>query len=348
MSLIATVKDAGPALQGFLASLSAQRRKPDEIVVVDGGSTDGTLEALMAAEGMRVIPAPGSNISRGRNLAIRATSHEVIAVTDADCVLDPGWLEELLKPIEAGADVAAGFYRPLSSSFFQTCAAAVSVPEPDEIRTGWLPSARSIAFRRGIFEAAGGYPEWLPVGEDMYLNHRLVEVGARIELAPSAVVHWPVRPTLAATWRQYARYAEGDALAGMYPRRHLVRFGTYTTGAIVVRSGKPWLIALGCLAAAGYASRPLQRAWRRLPASGQRLAGTVAVPALMAFVDGAKMWGFVRGLAVRAGRRNRELAEIRAPRRSPRTDGRTSSTPAASGRATPPRPPRAGPRATRD
>ena len=81
------------------------------------------------------------------------------------------------------------------------------------------------------FEAAGGYPEWLRVGEDMYLDHALVAAGARIELAPEAVVWWRIRPTLGSTWRQYAGYAEGDALAGMYPERHLLRFATCSAAA---------------------------------------------------------------------------------------------------------------------
>src|SRR5207247_6351673 len=140
------------------------------------------------------------------------------------CVLAPDWLASIIQPIERGADVAAGFYRPLGESYFQILASAVSVPEQDELHPSWMPSSRSVAFRREAFEAAGGYPEWLEVGEDMYLNHRLTESGARIDLAPAAVAYWRVRPDLPGTWRQYARYAGGDALAGMYPNRHLVRF----------------------------------------------------------------------------------------------------------------------------
>ncbi len=314
VSLIATVKDAGPAIHWFVSAVGQQTHPPDEVVVVDGGSMDGTLEALRQAAGVRVISEPGANIARGRNLAIASAAGDIIAVTDADCWVAPDWLEHLLAKLDAGADVAAGFYRAVSSSFLQTCAAAVSVPELDEIGPGWMPSARSMAFRRSSYEAAGGYPEWLDIGEDMYLNHRLVEVGARFELAPAAIVYWPVRPTLTATWRQYQRYAEGDAIAGMYPQRHLLRFGTYVTAAVVARSGIRWLLAPLGVAGLGYASKPLRRAWRRLPAgSPERLAGVVVVPAMMAFIDAAKMWGYAGGL-------------LKAPRRSRRRGERTSAT----------------------
>src|SRR5947208_1677009 len=134
VSLVATVKDAGEHIGEFLASVSAQTRAPDEVVIVDGGSTDRTLEVLRGAEGVTVVEEPGANISRGRNLAVAAATHDVIAVSDADCVLDSHWLERLLLPIEAGADVAMGAYRARTDGFFQVCASAVAVPDVGELR----------------------------------------------------------------------------------------------------------------------------------------------------------------------------------------------------------------------
>ncbi len=307
VSLITTVRDVGPrAVEEFLRSLAAQTRRPEEVIVVDGGSTDGTLQAFEAARethGLTVLSEPGANISRGRNVAIRAAAHGVIAATDADCVLEPEWLERLLRPVERGADVSAGFYRPLRPTFFEACAAAVTLPDAEEVTPGWMPSSRSIAFRRDVWEAAGGYPEWLEVGEDMYLNHRLLAGGARIALATDAVVLWRMRPTLGATWRQYGRYAEGDALAGMYPERHLLRFATYAALAMGFRSRRPLLLAALGVFGLAYARRPLRRAWRRLEEPGRRVAGLAVVPPLMAFVDVAKMSGYVRGLLQRSARR---------------------------------------------
>jgi glycosyltransferase involved in cell wall biosynthesis len=299
VSLVATVKDAGPHIREFLDSVKAQTRQAEEVVVVDGGSTDGTWETLQREEGILALREPGANIARGRNVAIRAAAHDLLAVTDADCVLDPDWLARIVEPIERGAEVAAGLYRPLaaSASLLQVCAAAIAVPDPDEVRLGWMPSSRSLAMTRGAFEAAGGYPEWLEVGEDMYLNHRLVENGARMELAPAAIASWRVRPDLASTWRQYSRYAEGDALARMYPHRHAIRFGTYAFGIFALVSDRRWPKLVAAFGAIAYASKPLRRVLRRLPAgSPDRARALVSTPPLMAFVDAAKMWGYLRGL----------------------------------------------------
>lgn len=63
VSLIATVLNGADHLEAFLGSLAAQTRAPDEIVVVDGGSTDGTASLLAEAEGVTLIQEPGANIS---------------------------------------------------------------------------------------------------------------------------------------------------------------------------------------------------------------------------------------------------------------------------------------------
>jgi glycosyltransferase involved in cell wall biosynthesis len=304
VSLIATVRNAGSEIGEFLASVAGQTRQPDEIVICDGGSTDGTLDALRRADGVTLVEEPGANIARGRNQAIRAATHDVIAVSDADCVLDPEWLGSLLGAIDRGTDVAMGTSAPLTRSLFQDLAAAIAVPDPSELREErFMPSARSVAFRRSVFEAVGGYPEWLDIGEDMYVNHRWRSLGVRMELVPEAVAHWRAREDLRGHWRQYVQYAEGDALTGMYPRRHALRFAVYGGLAAALLSRNRRAMTLAAAAGAAYASTPIRRALRRLPGARERAAAAVGVPALLAFTDAAKMAGYVRGLRRRRGGR---------------------------------------------
>ncbi|MGZ4131273.1 MAG: glycosyltransferase, partial [Actinomycetota bacterium] len=235
VTLIATVLNAGEHVGGFLASVAAQTRRPDEVVIVDGGSTDGTLAILRAADGITVLEEPGANIARGRNVAIAAAAHDVLAAADADCTYDPTWFEHLLGPIEAGADVSMGRTDPIVDGFLAACTtgAIASAAEAVDEAT-FMPSARSVAFRRDAIEAVGGYPEWLAIGEDMWVNHRWRERELDLRLAPGAVAGWRPRPTLAATWDQYFRYARGDGQAGMYPERHAIRFATYAGLALAL------------------------------------------------------------------------------------------------------------------
>jgi glycosyltransferase involved in cell wall biosynthesis len=300
-SLIATVKNAGGAVDEFLASVRGQTRPPDEVVIVDGGSTDGSLDTLRAAPDLTLIESPGANIAQGRNIAVRAATHDVIAVSDADCRLAPDWLEKLLEAIEGGADVAMGFYRPIYRSFLEACSAAVSLPEEHEVDPArFMPSSRSIAFRRDAFENAGGYPEWLDIGEDMYLNHRFREAGLRMDFVGGAVAYWRVRPTLASTWGQYYRYARGDGVAGMHRARHTLRFAVYGTAALAaLTKRKGLLLALGA-AAGWYASGKIRRAARLLPPRRfERAAAFAVVPAMMLLADTAKMAGYLAGRRAR-------------------------------------------------
>ena len=261
VSLISTVKDCVEDVDAFLASLASQTRTPDEVVIVDGGSSDGTAERFGDADGISLIVEAGANIARGRNVALAAATHDVIAVTDADCVLEPAWLEELLKPMEAGADVSMGYYEPIVDTFFDACMAAVNLPgdaaEIDESR--FNPSGRSVAFRREAIDLVGGYPEWLAIGEDMWVDLRWRERGLDMRFAPQAIVHWRLRDGLDSTWRQYFRYARGDAQAGMHPERHALRFATYAGLGAALASRRTWpkvLAAAGALDVRAHAGSP--------------------------------------------------------------------------------------------
>jgi glycosyltransferase involved in cell wall biosynthesis len=111
VSVIATVLDERHAIDRLLESVTVQLREQDELVVVDGGSHDGTYERLLEYASrdprVRVHSAPGSNIAAGRNLAVRAARHDLIACTDAGCRVAPRWLERLTEPFSASAE--AGF-----------------------------------------------------------------------------------------------------------------------------------------------------------------------------------------------------------------------------------------------
>ena len=135
------------------------------------------------------------------------------------------------------------------------------------------------------------------------MNHRWRDRNLDIRFAPDAVVYWRLRPDLATTWAQYFRYARGDAVAGLYPERHAVRFAVYGSLLVVLASGRTWPKVLAAAGAVAYARTPTRRAWARLREPRQRAAATAAVPALLALTDAAKMAGYAVGLALRSKRR---------------------------------------------
>jgi glycosyltransferase involved in cell wall biosynthesis len=265
---------------------------------VDGGSTDGTAERLRAADGITLIEEPGANIARGRNLAIAAASHDAIAVADADCAYGPEWLAALLEPLEAGADVAMGWTEPVVGSLLDACVASLGFPlAPDEVDApNFMPSARSVAFRRETIDAVGGYPEWLAIGEDMWVNHRWGERAFDMRMAPDAIARWHPRSSLTDIWRQYMRYARGDGQGGMYPERHALRFAVYGGLLAALASRRTWPKLLAAGGALAYAREPVVRARARVATDRDRTLASVLVPALLAFTDAAKMCGYTLGL----------------------------------------------------
>ncbi|MBK4348931.1 glycosyltransferase, partial [Lacisediminihabitans changchengi] len=163
-SLVLTVLNEGHSLPTFLRSLSAQRHLPSEVVIVDGGSADDTVEILTAwsppaGTAVRIVERPGANISQGRNTAISLAESPWILVTDGGTVLDPGWIESLLDSFDGQPTptVVSGFFRPTGESLVERAIAFTATPRLTEIDSAtFLPSSRSIAFTRDAWSQAGG------------------------------------------------------------------------------------------------------------------------------------------------------------------------------------------------
>jgi glycosyltransferase involved in cell wall biosynthesis len=171
IAVVTAVLNEADAIERLLRALAAQTRTPDVLLVADGGSTDGTLEKIAALApslpfGVQVLSIPGK-IAKGRNAAIAQTQAEIVAVTDADCVPVPQWLEALTAPIESGkaAAVAGGYYADAATPIERAIATFTWVPLTANT-TRFLPSHRSVAYLRSVWQTLGGYNEQIDSGED--------------------------------------------------------------------------------------------------------------------------------------------------------------------------------------
>jgi glycosyltransferase involved in cell wall biosynthesis len=313
VSVIATIKNEGDSLRRLLDSLLAQSRPPNEVVICDGGSNDNTFEVLRQYEAtlpLVVISAPESNISQGRNRAIDAAAGPIIAVTDAGVLLGGDWLQELVRPIEeSGAAMVGGWFEVDPYSDFEVAMGATVLPSTSEIdEAKFLPSSRSVAFRKSDWELVGGYPEWLDYGEDLVFDLALYEINGPFYFSPTAVVYFRPRSNLRVYARQYYLYARGDGKANLWPKRHAVRYLTYLVLLpILIRfiwQGK-WIGWLGLFVGMGvYFRRPAQRLWPMtqgwsLPVRARAFA---LIPFIRLIGDGAKMLGYPVGVIWRIKR----------------------------------------------
>lgn len=305
------LNEAG-SLPKFLASLECQTVQPHELVVTDGGSSDSTIGVLGAWKARsnittRIIVSPGAGIAEGRNIAISATSCELVAITDAGTVLDSDWLAEISEPVLKDADVSAGFFRPSGTSVMEKIIASIITPAIEEIDPDtFLPSSRSLALRKSAWATVGGYPEWLDYCEDLVFDIGLKRSGAIFQFAPKAQVTWAARPNLKAFAKQYFRYARGDGKAALWPKRHAVRYASYLAGTALLCSGfrnfRYWAL-LGCLSLI-YLSRFWLRVYRARSMLGSNLFGAVMMtPLIVVIGDVAKMIGYPLGVMNRVRHR---------------------------------------------
>ena len=310
ISLIATVLNEGDNIHQVFDSIKRQTRQPDEIVIVDGGSRDDTLAIMQRyAEGLplRLFVDEGCNISRGRNRAIAEAKGDIIAVTDAGVRLSDTWLEKITAPLVADPvlTVVGGFFHADPQTAFEVALGATTLPLEDEIESAtFLPSSRSIAFRKSAAESIGAYPEWLDFCEDLVFDLRLRSHGHPFAFAPDALVYFRPRRNLRQFYRQYFLYARGDGKANLWLTRHLIRYLTYLVLApVILIAGAlihPLLWGLFVIGGVVYLLAPFRRLpilMRRAPDRSLRLwlYCIAMIPLIRLFGDLAKMIGYPFG-----------------------------------------------------
>ncbi len=233
VTLITTVKNEEGNIDGFFESILKQTRKPDEIVIVDGGSDDNTLLKLNRLNAV-VIRKKG-NRSIGRNIAIKVAKNSIIAVTDVGCVLDKYWLERLIKPFEKeDVDVVSGFYKAYTNGPFEECLASYTCTMSDKLNTKtFLPSSRSVAFRKKAWDKVRGYPEKLNTCEDLVFDLKLKQANFTFVMVQNAIVYWPQRTNIVQAAKQFFSYAQGDGQARYFRWTTPFLFARYILGVFV-------------------------------------------------------------------------------------------------------------------
>lgn len=217
VSVITTVYNEQETVAQLLESLLSQKTKPTEIVIVDGGSEDNTLQILDAYQKkykfIHVYKKKG-NIAKGRNFAIKKAKYDIVAQIDAGCIAYKDWLEKIVEPFEdSEIGVVAGFYRMTGDTPFQKAVAPFHGITPARFDPrSYLPSGRSMAFRKEVWELVGGYSETLQWGgEDTLFNYELLKAGVKFARVPGAIVDWEVPDTFLLTVSKFFKYAKGDA-----------------------------------------------------------------------------------------------------------------------------------------
>lgn len=224
ISLIVPLKNETESLSALIESINRQTLPPDEIILVDGGSTDGTAalarELIGADARYRIIEAGDATPGRGRNVGTENARNDWIAYTDAGIRLEIDWLEQLaLKAAEnPDAAIVYGNYAPVADRHFERVATVVYVAplNAQGIRDRCIASS---LMKKEVWSVVGGFPDFR-ASEDGAFMEAAEREGFKHVFAPGAKVYWSLSRGWLATFRKFALYSKHSVLAGRQGHWH--------------------------------------------------------------------------------------------------------------------------------
>jgi glycosyltransferase involved in cell wall biosynthesis len=199
VSVIVPVYNGEATIDSCLESLLQQARAAGdvEIIVVDDGSTDGTISVLSRYESVRVIRQPvNAGPAAARNRGVAEASGDIVLFTDADCTPSEDWIMEMTVPFHADARVvgAKGIYKTKQPELTARFVQLEYEDKYDKMRRDDaidFIDTYSAAYRRSVFLEMGGYDCRFPVAcaEDVELSFRLAQKGYRMVFVERARVY---------------------------------------------------------------------------------------------------------------------------------------------------------------
>jgi glycosyltransferase involved in cell wall biosynthesis len=317
VSVVATVLNEVEDIDGLVLSLIHQTLEPAEVIVVDGGSTDGTWELLQASAlayaNLKVIRDPSCSlkespgpIGRGRNVGIASATSEVIACADAGCVYGPDWLERLTAPILNGqAEYALGgsCIDPDQQTTWDIASAPFLGVKLQVEESTKSCTARSMAFRKEIWQRVGGFPEDRLIGEDALFDLRVRKI-VKPAFPERAKALYRPGLNLGTAINQISRYAISDGAFGIRRTRLFRNLARCVVEILAIAAVPRSVIPLVCvLALEVYFAFRLD--WRGLSGKATvrqlsaRMLFSLIVPWLVA-------WNQIVGEATKTNQLNRQ------------------------------------------
>jgi GT2 family glycosyltransferase len=224
LSVVLPCRNGAATIAVQLEALASQSWSGSwELVVADNGSTDESMrivesfrDRLPALQIVDVSAKP--SIPAALNAGVRAANGSLIAFVNDDDEVAPGWLEAIARGLQ-DYDAVAG--RLDHDRLNEPWTIELRERPQESGLMGWgfldyLPFAAgaSLAVRRAAHDSIGGFDEaMVPAGEDMDYCWRLQQAGSTIGFVTDAVVHYRLRSSLRAVYRQGRNYGEGHVLA---------------------------------------------------------------------------------------------------------------------------------------
>lgn len=224
VTVIVPAKNEQGSVGACLESILAQHHRNLEVLVVDGGSSDGTREEVRSFERLdprvRLLPRSDGGIPRSLNMGLRAARGRWIVRVDAHATVPPHYIDTLAGHLRTGRWGGAGgrkegvandaVGRAIAAALGSRFGVGNSVYHYG-VRPTLVDHVPYGAYPTALLRRIGGWNEALEANEDFELDYRLRKSGYELLFDPSVSIAWHSRSTLRALFRQYRRYGRGKA-----------------------------------------------------------------------------------------------------------------------------------------
>jgi len=198
-------------IEKVLWNIYNQTITPNEIIVVDWGSTDGTYEFLKKQEESKKIKLFQNkvrhwNIAKSRNIAIKNCSYDLVLCTDAWCEINESWCESYINFYKTSKEkIVIGKAEYIVHTKFQkNCMYRLISDKP-------IFAWRNMSFYKNVREDIWGYPEFLTLRwEDTYFKCLIEEKWYEIWYCDKAIVKRWVRKNFLEIYKMYRNYTQWD------------------------------------------------------------------------------------------------------------------------------------------
>jgi cellulose synthase/poly-beta-1,6-N-acetylglucosamine synthase-like glycosyltransferase len=179
-----------------------------ELIVVDDGSTDGSIEAIKKfnSSQMKVIQIEHQGVSAAKNTGIKHSKGDIVLFLDGDCVLDGEGLKELSKSF-SNPKIGCVGGRLLAINGQSLIAKTIELIQ-NGVERKW-PFGANVAYRREVLEKTGGFDERMEAGEDVDLFLRAVKLGFGYVFNPKLTAKTLNPSALTGFFRQRLRWGSG-------------------------------------------------------------------------------------------------------------------------------------------